>query len=83
MPSICSAGDGSYTVTGSAQGDTFDMKVPHFTASDFHRRRRRAPTRSTLDGDYSGANALTFGATTMVNVEVIDHSPTATATTWC
>ncbi len=61
------AGDGTYTVTGSAQGDTFDMGA-HFTASDSIDGGAGIDTL-TLDGDYSAG--LTFGAATMVDVEAM------------
>jgi len=61
------AGDGTYTVTGSAQDDTFDMGAI-FTAADSIDGGAGTDT-VTLNGDYSAG--LVFGATTMTNVETL------------
>jgi len=61
------AGDGSYTVTGSAQDDTFDMGAT-FTAADSI-DGGAGTDAVALNGDYSAG--LVFGATTMTNVETL------------
>ena len=61
------AGDGTYTVTGSDQNDTFEMGA-HFSAANSIDGGVGIDT-ITLDGDYSAG--LTFGAATMADVETM------------
>ena len=63
-------GAGNYTVTGSAQNDTFDMGGDFSTLDAID--GGDGTDTVNLDGDYSGANALVFTATTMTNVEFLD-----------
>ena len=73
---IVRAGDGTYTLTGSAQDDTFYMGA-HFKAADSVDGGGGLHDILVLDGDYTGANALVMGAATVTNVHsllLLNHS---------
>ncbi|GEM_PF-657232 len=63
------AGDGTYDLTGSTNADKFYMGA-HFSASD-QVDGGAGMDKVILEGDYTGANALTFNASTLSNVEVL------------
>ena len=73
---IVRAGDGTYTLTGSAQNDTFFMGA-HFKAADSIDGGGGNHDILVLDGDYTGANALAMGAATVTDVHallLLNHS---------
>jgi hypothetical protein len=66
-----SAGAGTYDLTGGGRSDQFDMGA-HFTAADHvDGGAAGGDDTMTLNGGYTGANALVFGAATLVNISVL------------
>ncbi len=63
------AGSGTYDLTGSTNNDKFYMGA-HFQASDSV-NGGAGVDKVILEGDYTGATALTFNAGTLTNVEVL------------
>ncbi|HEX4296124.1 MAG TPA: calcium-binding protein [Rhizomicrobium sp.] len=73
---IVRAGDGTYTLTGSAQNDTFFMGA-HFKAADSIDGGGGNHDILVLDGDYTGANTLVMAAATVTDVHsllLLNHS---------